>query len=68
MNWWVVDVNMAVEFAGYVAECSGLASSLLISFLAVSSVRPGKDNGALARQALGFLALFTLSFFVYVVI
>lgn len=61
-------MNVVLEFATYAIEGSGLAASLLLSCLAALSMRTGKCEGALAKQALGFFALFLVSLVVYVVL
>ena len=61
-------MSVVVEFAAYVTKCSGIVSSVLLSCLAVASMRPKKDAGVLTRQALSFLVLFFVSLFVYLVI
>lgn len=61
-------MSIAVEFAAYVAKCSGLVASAMISCLAAASAGSGKDHGALVKPALSFLALFLVSLLVYLAI
>ena len=60
-------MSVVIGFAEYVIKCSGLVLSVLISSLALTNAHSGRGNSTLARQTFGFLVLFLIAIFVYVV-
>ena len=61
-------MNVILGFVKIAIGFSGLASSVLFSFLIFGDVWLGKRSDALMRQAGSFLALFAVSVMVYLVL